>query len=243
MTLALGVLVASLLGSVHCAGMCGGFVCFYAGDKGSGAAAHAAYNAGRLASYLLLGLVAGISGAALDRAGTLAGISRGAALVSGALMVTWGLTTLLTARGVRLPRIDGRLGARNPLGGLLARVRGRPAVVRAAATGLLTTLLPCGWLYAFVAAAAGTGSVGGALSTMAVFWLGTLPMMVAAGYGIQRVAGPFRARLPVVTASAVVVMGLLSMAGKLNMRETPFGRASASTASVRRAIEASHDGH
>ena len=27
-----GVLVASLVGSVHCAGMCGGFVCFYAGS-------------------------------------------------------------------------------------------------------------------------------------------------------------------------------------------------------------------
>ena len=28
-----GVLIASLVGSVHCAGMCGGFVCFYAGSS------------------------------------------------------------------------------------------------------------------------------------------------------------------------------------------------------------------
>jgi sulfite exporter TauE/SafE len=215
MSLVLGVLVASLLGSVHCAGMCGSFVCFYAGGRGSGASAHAAYNAGRLVSYLLLGAMAGVLGATVDRVGALAGLSRGAAVVSGALMVAWGLSTLLAARGVRIPRLEGGLRGRNPLGALLARVRGHPPVVRAATTGLLTTLLPCGWLYAFVAAAAGTGSVARALLTMALFWAGTLPMMVAAGYGVQRIAGPLRARLPVATAAAVVVMGLLSMAGRL----------------------------
>ena len=62
MTLLLAVLGASLLGSVHCAAMCGGFVCLYSGTGASrhkGAAPHAAYNAGRLVSYLLLGALAG----------------------------------------------------------------------------------------------------------------------------------------------------------------------------------------
>lgn len=69
------------------------------------------------------------------------------------------------------------------MGGALRRLMDRPPVVRAAATGLFTTLLPCGWLYAFVVTAAGTGSGtplhGAAL--MAVFWLGTLPMMLTVG--------------------------------------------------------------
>lgn len=216
MTLAFSVLVASLLGSVHCAGMCGGFVCFYAGGGPARTASHMAYNAGRLVSYLGLGALAGLAGAAVERVGALAGLSRAAAIVSGTLMVAWGLSTLLAARGVRLPRLEGRPGTCNPLGSLLARVRSQPAVVRAAATGLLTTLLPCGWLYAFVAAAAGAGSVARAMLTMGFFWLGTLPMMLAAGYGVQRIAGPLRARLPVVMASAVVVMGLLAVAGRLS---------------------------
>ena len=45
------MLVASLLGSAHCAGMCGGFVCFYSGGTGATRAtlrAHAPYNGGRL---------------------------------------------------------------------------------------------------------------------------------------------------------------------------------------------------
>lgn len=217
MALILGVLVASLLGSVHCAGMCGGFVCFYAAGDGSGTRSHVAYNAGRLVSYLVLGLLAGATGAALDRLGMLAGVSRAAAIFSGTLMVAWGLSTLLAARGVRLLPSTGAWGARNPLGSIIARVRGRSAIVRAGAIGLLTTLLPCGWLYAFVATAAGTGRIDHALLTMGAFWLGTLPMMLAAGYSVQRLSGPLRARLPMVTAAAVVVMGLLSIAGKLRM--------------------------
>jgi sulfite exporter TauE/SafE len=223
MTLAFGVLVASLMGSVHCAGMCGAFVCFYtAGGRGrSDTTGHIAYNLGRLVSYLTLGAVAGLVGASVDRVGALAGLSRVAAVLSGTLMVAWGLSTLLATRGVRLPGFGQPLpgGAKNPLGRVLARVRDRSPVVRAAATGLLTTLLPCGWLYAFVAAAAGSGSVTRAMTTMLLFWAGTLPMMLTAGYGVQRLTGRFRTRLPMLTATAVVVMGLLSISGK--MRAAP----------------------
>ncbi len=232
MVLVVGVLIASLLGSVHCAGMCGGFVCFYAGGAGSGTREHLAYNAGRLVSYLLLGLLAGVVGTTVDRLGALGGLSRGAAIVSGTLMVVWGLSTLLAARGVRMPRLDGRLGGHNPLGGLLSRVRGRSALVRATVVGLLTTLLPCGWLYAFVAAAAGTGSIGRATLTMGVFWLGTLPMMLAVGYGVQRLSGPLRTRLPLMTATAVVVMGLLSIAGKMRVEPQALARAATSATTL-----------
>ena len=132
-------------------------------------------------------------------------------------MIGWGLSTILASRGIRLPRLEGLPVGRNPLGGLLARVRGQRPEVRAAATGLLTTLLPCGWLYAFVFTAAGTGRIDTALGTMAIFWLGTLPMMLSVGYGAQRLTGAFRSRLPMVTAAAVVVMGVLSITGRMRL--------------------------
>ena len=49
--LVLSVLGASLLGSPHCAAMCGGFVCFFSGQGGArpSATTHAAYHGGRLA--------------------------------------------------------------------------------------------------------------------------------------------------------------------------------------------------
>lgn len=242
MSLEVGVLVAALLGSVHCAGMCGGFVCFYATGKGSSTGAHISYNAGRLVSYLTLGVLAGVLGASVDRLGALAGLSRVAAVLSGTLMVAWGLSTLLATRGVKLPGFWQPLpgGTRNPLGALLARVRDRSPMVRAAATGLLTTLLPCGWLYAFVAAAAGTGSIARSVTTMAFFWLGTLPMMLAAGYGVQRITGRLRARLPLVTAMAVVVMGLLSMAGKMRVAPQALQQAAASSQTAAPAVPHGH---
>ena len=218
MTLALAVLAASLVGSPHCAGMCGPFVCFYAGADPSRATgrAHLAYNAGRLVSYVALGALAGALGAGLDAAGRLAGAGRLAAVLAGALMVGWGLARLALLRGVRLLPSGAPAAQRRWLGGLLQAQRARPPVVRAAATGLLTTLLPCGWLYAFVVTAAGTGSAGQGALVMLVFWLGTLPMLVALGVGAQRLAGPLARRLPVASAALLVVLGLLTMGGRLS---------------------------
>jgi uncharacterized protein len=223
MTAVLAVLAASLLGSVHCAAMCGGFVCLYAGAGSGGHVGvrpHAAYNGGRLVSYLTLGAIAGAVGQGVDQVGAMAGIGRLAAIVAGALMVGWGGSTILAALGVRLPQTDTPRLIQASLTSLLVRFRHQSPSVRGAATGLLTTLLPCGWLYAFVATAGATGHVPDAVLVMLAFWLGTLPMMVTLGLGARRVFGSFQRRLPVAAAGAAVVLGALSMAGKLTAR--PF---------------------
>lgn len=221
MTLLLSVLGASLLGSVHCAAMCGGFVCLYAGtgqQRHTAVAPHAAYNAGRLVSYLLLGAVAGAVGHGVDRIGGVAGVGRLAAIVAGALMVVWGGSTLLAALGVRMSQRLAPRAVQAALASVVVRFRGKSPTVRGAATGLLTTLLPCGWLYVFVATAGGTGRVADAMLVMLVFWLGTLPMMVTVGLGAQRLFGAFQRRLPLVAAGAAVVLGFLSMAGRISAR-------------------------
>lgn len=220
-----GVLVASLVGSIHCAGMCGGFVCFYAGSaKGSEPAAlraHAMYNVGRLASYLLLGALGGMVGAGVSKAGALVGVSHAAAVVAGALMVGWAISTIAAQRGVSLGPLHAPVRWQRALGRVLHAVRSQPIGVRAALTGLLTTLLPCGWLYVFVATAGGTGSVRSAMLTMGIFWLGTVPALVAVGVGAQVLLAPFRRRLPAFSAAVVLIMGLLSMSGRLAPRTLP----------------------
>ena len=224
MTLLLAVLGASLLGSVHCAAMCGGFVCLYAGTgapqhgrRDAEFMPHAAYNAGRLVSYITLGVIAGSIGQGVNELGSLVQVSRLAAIVAGALMVLWGSSTLLAALGARTPRFGVPDVVQATFGGVLVRLRASSAVVRGGATGLLTTLIPCGWLYAFVATAGGTGKVGDAVLVMTFFWLGTLPMMAAVGAGAQRAFGSFRRRLPLVAAGVAVALGLLSMAGRLSV--------------------------
>jgi sulfite exporter TauE/SafE len=81
--------------------------------------------------------------------------------------------------------------------------------------GLLTAILPCGWLYAFVVTAAGTGGALAGAFVMTAFWLGTLPVMVGLGVGLQALAGPLRRHLPAVSAVAIVVVGLLSVTGRI----------------------------
>lgn len=209
------ILAASLLGSPHCAGMCGPFVCFYSGQDGSPRwQGHLAYHGGRLASYLVLGGAAGAAGAGIDRVGAAAGVSRLAAVAAGLLMIAWGGLTLLRARGlhVPLPRLVTVTGVARRIG---ARLGERPPVARALLLGLFTTLLPCGWLYVFVAAAAGTGSPAGGVGLMGVFWLGTVPILTGIGLAAQQAIGPLRRHLPTVTAAALLLIGILTATGRM----------------------------
>jgi len=225
------VLAASLLGSAHCAGMCGGFVCFYTADGRARMLAHVAYHGGRLLSYVALGLGAGAIGAGVTRAGALVGVSRGATIVAGALMVLWGGARLLEAFGVKWPARLGQVaaGGGGPIAHALRAVAGRPPVERAFVLGLATTLLPCGWLYAFVATAAGTGApLPGAL-VMTVFWAGTLPALAAVGLAARGAFGPLSRRLPALTAFAVLVLGALTLAGRLDAPAVSAGPMKATT--------------
>jgi len=215
------VFLASLLGSMHCAGMCGAFLAFaVAGDPAdapapSKATLHAAYNGGRLITYTLLGAAAGLLGAALDLGGSLAGLQNTAAILAGSLMVGFGLVAILRSRGVRIPHMPLPMALRSAVARGHRAALGRPPVARAAAIGLLTTLLPCGWLYAFVITAAGTANpLLGAL-TMAAFWAGTLPIMLSLGVGLQSLTGSLRKRLPLLTSLLLVGVGLFTIAGRL----------------------------
>lgn len=223
--LALAVLAASLLGSAHCAAMCGGFVVFYAGDpavrRAEALAGHACYNAGRLLAYALLGALAGMLGAALDVGGALVGAQRVAGALAGALIALWGGATLLGTLGWRMPRLEPAPALVRLVRCGVASLGERGPRTRALVLGLLTGCLPCGWLYAFVVTAAGTGSAGLGAVTMAVFWLGTLPAMVSVGLGVRALAGPLRRHVPVVCAVAMILVGLFAVGGRLMDSHVP----------------------
>lgn len=218
--LVITVFLASLAGSLHCAGMCGPFVAFYAGgDQSQGwrrAIAHAAYSGGRMLSYVALGALAGGLGAALDLAGErMAGLQRVAAIASGVLIVGWGAVTLARLAGLRVPALasSSRLGRQ--VGRVMRAVARWPPATRALVVGLVSVLLPCGWLYAFVITAAGTGTPWGGALAMLAFWAGTLPVMAGVGAGLQVILGPFRRHAPALTAIALVIVGLFAIAGRL----------------------------
>jgi len=208
------VLAASALGSLHCVGMCGGLVSFYSAGAGpSGVsrwAPHAAYHLTRLGAYASLGALAGGLGSGLDGLAARAGFGRVALLLAALGVAAWSLP-LLFSRRVAAPLQIGRRGTGGLqrrlaafFGALVYRLRQRSAFWRAAALGLSSALLPCGWLYAFVALAAGTGSWEQGAGLLAAFWAGTLPALLGLGAFIGRLAAPLGARLPRLSAAIVL---------------------------------------
>lgn len=234
------VFVASLLGSTHCAGMCGAFLAFAVSPGPAGTAARsaprwqrlAAYNLGRLTTYVLLGVLAGLLGAAVNLGGAAVGLQRTAAALAGAIMVGFGVVAVLRLRGVRVPRLPLPPGLRSVVEAGHRAAAALPPTSRALSIGLLTTLLPCGWLYAFAVTAAGTAdAVLGGL-TMAAFWAGTLPVMVSLGAGLQRLTGPLQARVPLITSLALVAVGLATVFGRVSLPAAAITMQAASSTGV-----------
>lgn len=213
------VLLASLFGSLHCVGMCGPLMAFAVGTA-DGLSQHSrwglqvAFHAGRLTTYALLGAICGLLGQALDLGGSLLGWNRVAVVLAGSMMVAVGVLSLLRYWGWRLPHVAVPPRAvRWLLWGQRAAL-GLAPWPRALTIGLLTALLPCGWLYGFAVIALGSGSAAWGAAIMAAFWTGTVPVLVALGTGIQSLTGALGRRLPLITSLVLVGLGLYTLVGR-----------------------------
>ena len=219
LTLAMAVMVASLLGSLHCVGMCGPLALWVTGG-GSSRATISAYHIGRLTTYLIAGTAAGLLGAAVSIGGDMVGFQSAAAKVAGGLLIAVGLFRLAKLH----PRFNRPLFSSAANSGpssvasvlkrfkpLLAR---QTAVSRAYLGGLITTWLPCGWLYLFVLVAAGTGDVLPAVLVMFAFWIGTLPALTTMLVGIHSLTPKLRGMLPIAASVFLIVTGLYTVTGR-----------------------------
>lgn len=207
------VLIASLVGSLHCAGMCGPFLSVAArGSSGSRVSTQLAYHLGRLTTYATLGAMAGGLGQLLDLAGALAGLARASALVAGVMMIGWGIRGLVPRPALLTL---GTAPKRAWLSKALALVNGQRPVPRGFVLGLATTLIPCGWLHAFVVTAAGTGSVSSGLLVMSAFWVGTVPMLCGVSFGLEKLSARFGSRVRTFSACLVACAGVALIALRL----------------------------
>ena len=200
-----------LLGSFHCVGMCGAIALALpgaGGPRGRYVAGRILYNLGRVTTYALLGAGAGVLGQGLR----LAGWQQSLSLLSG------GLILLLV---VTPERWLGRAAAFFDLDIVLAKVKSRlayfyqqPSLGALYATGLLNGLLPCGLVYLALAGALSAPGVAGAAAYMALFGLGTLPLMLALSLSGQLVPLLWRGRLRrAVPVLATLMAGLFIVRG------------------------------
>lgn len=210
------VLLGGVLGSSHCLGMCGGFAL----SVGLGASHWRAnllrqliYTLGRVTTYMFLGAVAGFAGWRLTRwpAGGVM-IQAGLAVLAGVWLIWQGVESSGLWRRLTRRRNPGAAGlplcsATSVLSAFLQSKRPLDTLV----AGVLTSFLPCGLVYSYLALAASTTHpVWGAL-TMGLFGLGTAPLMISTGLGASVLSLAGRRQLLRIAAVAVILTGGLTI--------------------------------
>lgn len=196
-----------LLGGAHCAGMCGPLMLALPRPPGGTrrlVAGRLVHQLGRIVTYCLLGLGLGALGEGLS----MAGVQRVASITLGVAMLAALLVSRKLAMATPAFRLVGRL--RSAMSPLIAR----PTLGAQALLGGLNGLLPCGLVYVACAGAAATGSVPGGLGYMALFGLGTLPVMLGISLSGHLLPVSFRLGLArVMPAGVVLVAALLILRG------------------------------
>ena len=194
--------ILGLVGSLHCAGMCGPLALALPGASGSTARfalGRVAYNLGRIVTYCGLGTVFGLFGKTL----LLAGVQRWVSISLGVVLIIGLFTSRKLALWKPVTMLVNQLKAR--MSGLLRQ----RSLMSVGALGLLNGLLPCGLVYVAAAGATATGNMLNGALYMAAFGAGTLPMMLAIGLGGKLVPLSLRLKLRGAIPVSVFLLGAL----------------------------------
>ncbi len=195
-----------IFGSLHCVGMCGPIAFMLPLDRESKPKMFGQlflYHGGRIVSYALLGLAFGFFGKGLY----LFGAQQNLSIIIGILILVALVIPKKISRHFEISRPVYRWV------GKLKSSLGNALKKRTADTfltiGLLNGFLPCGLVYMAVFASIAMGSPAMGASYMALFGLGTIPLMSTAAYlgGILKPA--VRTRIRRLIPIFVAVVGVL----------------------------------
>lgn len=195
--------LASLTGSGHCVAMCGALSVM--AGQGGRLRLQLWFHAARVGVYALLGAAAGAVGHGLDSLGSLAGVERVASLATALFVIAAVVSHLVPMPELKGPRA---------LVMRLLRSVTSPAM-RAALLGSATAFVPCGWLYVWLASAAAMSGALEGSALMAVFGLGSVPVLLGANSlaGWLR-RGPLALHPRLVAASAIaLLLGTVAIRG------------------------------
>ncbi len=189
----LSAFLMGLLGSTHCAGMCGGIVsALTAGISPKQRLTEStryllAYNGGRIGSYAIAGTMMALLGSTLSMMGEGMVIRRGFILLSATLMILLGLylSGLWPAAILKIEQGGAVIWKRiEPIAQRWIPIR---STSHAWVAGMLWGWLPCGLVYtALLWALSAEHPVQGTL-LMVSFGLGTLPALLSIGIFSRKV--------------------------------------------------------
>jgi sulfite exporter TauE/SafE len=202
----LSALLMGLIGSTHCVGMCGGIISTLSTNFGGHKQAvqpfilQLFYNLGRITSYSLIGLLAGLFSSQLMQA--LPEPHMIQMRVSGAFFILLGLyiSQLFNALGW-IEAAGQKLWKKiEPFGRKYLPAQDYPSALK---LGLVWGWLPCGLVYSALALAVTQLNPLYSAATMLAFGLGTLPTLLLIGHFAHNV------KLILQNRAVRIVLGLL----------------------------------
>lgn len=212
-TVLISALVLGLASNFHCLGMCGPIAMILPLDRSrlsSMVGGTLLYNAGRIFSYVLLGVLVGFLGLVINIFSFLQWISIAAGI--GLIVFAWRYQLIRF-----FPKFQSRANVM-PLyqkGMRWAMQSNSP--MKFFVLGNINGLLPCGMVYIALINATVSGSFAGSVTAMIAFGAGTLPVMVAVPLMAQKMNLSkkvfFRRSVPYI----ITIVGALMLMRGLNL--------------------------
>jgi len=223
-----GALVAGALSGAHCATMCGGIagalqsqtpVTLHRSRRAAlwhGLAAAMPHNLGRIASYALIGMLAGAAGSGWIHFQDSAWLRQALFAMANALLIALGLSLMFRRQFANAAeRVGGHVWQR--VRPFAARLMAKATPAKRLMLGFLWGAMPCALVYAMLLSALASGSaVDGALLMLA-FGLGTLPNLLAiamAWSGVPRIfasTGNAAISFKALAGAVMLVFGVLGL--------------------------------
>ncbi len=208
------ILLAGVLGSLHCVGMCGAIVVAYSTAQGADAVrpsvlsslpSHLVYNGGRVLSYGLIGAAAGMIGGMV---GSVRSIGTWVAPAAGIAMTVAGLGMLGVFPRLNLLEWGERTWLRRLHLRSVANLLTLDSLESKLYVGLLTPFLPCGLLYSMLFRAAASGSAGEGALIMLLFGAGIVPALIVTGLVSAYIGLKLRFLANRLAAVTILIMGV-----------------------------------
>lgn len=207
-------LLLGLAGSLHCVGMCGPLMLALPLPDSARRAVVVQillYQSGRILSYSALGVLFGLLGKGIAIAGfqQILSLFSGVFIIAMAIMA-WRFERLVTA----LPGFGAFTRAIQQQLGKMMRKHSTSGSI---AVGMLNGLLPCGIVYAALAGAISTtNSVDGGIF-MALFGIGTLPLLLTVNLAGRSMGFKWRAKMKMVQPILLTLAGILLLQRGLHL--------------------------
>ncbi|WP_096895203.1 sulfite exporter TauE/SafE family protein [Candidatus Scalindua japonica] len=204
------IIAASIIGSIHCVGMCGGLAMTAGAQSRKGLLN---YHLGRLLGYFSVGALAGFLGSEFINS-EMKYISLVSTVFLSISFLVIGFNIMRKGQlHIKQPAFL-RLFYQNRVGRLLKSKTSH--FVSSFFIGLLSPLLPCGWLYGFILIAVATNNPlwGGVLLTS--FWIGTLPALSGISLLVKKPIKHFNGKASIYIGIFLMFIGISSLILKLS---------------------------